>query len=130
MNVDVVIDLKDEALQLDNDYADITRVTKVTIQRQSSPTRGRGSKKLVINSRYLVRHSVATEGSAVKPKSFLSEALMSSIFAWNMHVFNKPCKQKAVQYWVKAVKLSFLCLIETKVKEENFQKVFNTTFPG
>lgn len=54
---------------------------------------------------------------------------MSSIFAWNMHGFNKPHKQKAVRYWVKAAKLSFGCLIESRVKEENFQ-VFDATFPG
>lgn len=47
---------------------------------------------------------------------------MSSIFAWNMRGFNQPRKQKAVRYWIKAAKLSFGCLIETKVKEEFFLK--------
>ena len=55
---------------------------------------------------------------------------MSSIFAWNMRGFNKPRKQKAVRYWVKAAKLSIGCLMETRVKEESFQKVFDATFPG
>lgn len=56
--------------------------------------------------------------------------MTSSLFAWNMRGFNMPRKQKAVRYWVKAAKLSFGCLIETKVKEENFKKVFDVTFPG
>ncbi|KAJ4889497.1 Endonuclease/exonuclease/phosphatase protein [Raphanus sativus] len=47
---------------------------------------------------------------------------MSSIFAWNMRGFNKPRKQRAVRYWVQAARLSFACLLETKVKKENFQK--------
>lgn len=55
---------------------------------------------------------------------------MSSFFAWNMRGFNKPRKQRAVRYWVKAAKLSIGCLTETKVTEENFQKVFDATFPG
>ncbi|KAH0872153.1 LOW QUALITY PROTEIN: hypothetical protein HID58_069515, partial [Brassica napus] len=69
----------------------------------------------------------ASEGSKAKPKSFLPEALMSSIFAWNMRGFNKPRKQR---YWVRAAKLSFGCLQETRVKEENFKKIFDATFPG
>lgn len=55
---------------------------------------------------------------------------MSSIFAWNIRGFNKPRKQKAVNYWVNAAKLSFGCLLETRVQEENFKKIFDTTFPG
>lgn len=56
--------------------------------------------------------------------------MTSSLFAWNMRGFNMPRKQKAIRYWVKAAKLSFGYLIETKVKEENFKKVFDVTFPG
>ncbi|KAH0898507.1 hypothetical protein HID58_048075, partial [Brassica napus] len=59
-----------------------------------------------------------------------SRALMSSIFAWNMREFNMPRKQKAVKYWVKAAKLSLGCLLETRVHEDNFQEVFDATFPG
>lgn len=55
---------------------------------------------------------------------------MTSIFAWNMRGFNKPCKQKAVRNWVKGAKLSLGCLFETKVKLERFQGVFSSTFPG
>lgn len=55
---------------------------------------------------------------------------MSSIFAWNMCGFNMPRKQKAVKYWVSAAKLSFGCLLETRVQVENFQKIFDSTFPG
>ena len=55
---------------------------------------------------------------------------MSSVFAWNMRGFNKPHKQKAFRYWVKAAKLLFGCLLETRVREGNFQKVFDATFPG
>ncbi|KAH0895049.1 hypothetical protein HID58_057478, partial [Brassica napus] len=52
----------------------------------------------------------ASEGSKAKSKSFLPEALMSSIFAWNMRGFNKPRKQKP-----------------TRVNEENFKKIFDAT---
>ena len=50
---------------------------------------------------------------------------MSSIFVWNIRGFNKPHKQKAVNYWVNAAKLSFGCLLETRVQEENFKKIFD-----
>ncbi|KAG5378430.1 hypothetical protein IGI04_026272 [Brassica rapa subsp. trilocularis] len=55
---------------------------------------------------------------------------MSSIFAWNMRGFNMPRKQKAVKQWVRAAKPSIGCLLETKVKVGNFQKLFDLTFPG
>ncbi|XP_009119170.2 uncharacterized protein LOC103844146 [Brassica rapa] len=55
---------------------------------------------------------------------------MSSIFAWNMRGFNKPRKQRAVRQWLQAAKLSFGCLLETKVQRENFQGIFDATFPG
>ena len=49
---------------------------------------------------------------------------MSSIFVWNMSGFNQPRKQKAVKYCVQAAKLSIGCLLETRVQEDKFQKVF------
>lgn len=55
---------------------------------------------------------------------------MSSIFAWNMCGFNMPRKQRTVKHWVGVAKLSFGCLLETKEKVENFQRVFDDTFPG
>lgn len=55
---------------------------------------------------------------------------MSSIFAWNMSGFNKPRKQKAVKHWIQDAKLSLGCLVETRVQHENFQKIFDSTFPG
>ena len=55
---------------------------------------------------------------------------MSSIFAWNMCGFNQPRKQKTVRHWVQAARLPFGCLLETKVSVENFQKVFDASFPG
>ena len=55
---------------------------------------------------------------------------MSSIFAWNMRGFNQPRKQKAIRYWVKAVKLSIGCLLVTRVQEDSFKKIFDVTFPG
>ncbi|CDY09502.1 BnaC02g20440D [Brassica napus] len=94
-------------------------------KKQSSSLwgRGRGSKRGSCSG-------PATEGAELNQKGFLSEALMSSIFAWNMRGFNQPRKQKVVRYWVKAAKLSIGCLLETKVKEENFTKVFDAIFPG
>ncbi|KAF3516601.1 hypothetical protein DY000_02061933 [Brassica cretica] len=44
--------------------------------------------------------------------------------------FNKPRKQRAVRQWLQAAKLSFGCLLETKVQRENFQGIFDATFPG
>ncbi|KAH0926161.1 hypothetical protein HID58_018417, partial [Brassica napus] len=82
--------------------------------------KGKGSKRVILNSRDLV-HAVAQQQK---------EALMSSIFAWNMCGFNMPRKQKAVRHWVTAAKLSVGCLLETRVQEENFTKVFDATFPG
>ncbi|KAF3558438.1 hypothetical protein F2Q69_00012210 [Brassica cretica] len=47
-----------------------------------------------------------------------------------MRGFNQPRKQKTVRHWVQAARLSFGCLLETKVSVENFQKVFDASFPG
>ncbi|KAH0880748.1 hypothetical protein HID58_068142, partial [Brassica napus] len=58
------------------------------------------------------------------------EEIMSSIFAWNMHGFNTPCKQRAVRHWLQAARLNFGCLLENRVQKENFQTVFDATFPG
>ena len=55
---------------------------------------------------------------------------MSSIVAWNMRGFKKPHKQKAVKCWVKDAKLSIGGLMETRVQESNFKKIFEATFPG
>lgn len=55
---------------------------------------------------------------------------MTSIFACNMRGFNQPHKQNAVRFWVKEAKLRLECLVETRVQEESFQKVFSDTFPG
>lgn len=63
-------------------------------------------------------------------KSFLLEALMSSIFAWNMRGFNKPRKHNAVKHWVQAGRLSLGYLLETRVQATNFPWIFQSTFPG
>ena len=55
---------------------------------------------------------------------------MTSIFAWNMRGSNQPRKHNAVRFWVKEAKLCLGCLVETRVQEESFQKVFSDTFPG
>lgn len=39
-------------------------------------------------------------------------------------------QKKAVKYWVQAAKLSIGCLLETRVQEDKFQKVFDAAFPG
>lgn len=46
-----------------------------------------------------------------------------------MRGFNKPRKQRAVRYWVQTAKLNFCCLLETRLRKENFQTVFDATFP-
>lgn len=55
---------------------------------------------------------------------------MSSIFAWNMRGFIQPCKQKAVRRWTQAAKLSFGCMLETKVRVGNFRKCLMRHFQG
>lgn len=55
---------------------------------------------------------------------------MSSIFAWNMRGFNMPRKQRAVKEWIQVVKPGFGCLLETKVKVDQFEAVFKNALPG
>ncbi|KAH0914420.1 hypothetical protein HID58_028866, partial [Brassica napus] len=69
------------------------RTKSISSTRQgTSQRRGRGSKRPIGSG---TGSSSATEGSETKSESFCLEALMSSIFAWNMRGFNKPRKQKA-----------------------------------
>lgn len=71
---------------------DITEKTLVANQRQNSSqrSRGRGSKKAIVNSRALFQAISQQQNgpNTRRKKSFFSEAVMSSIFAWNMRGFN------------------------------------------
>lgn len=55
---------------------------------------------------------------------------MTSIFAWNVRGFNQSRKQQAVKYWIKEAKLKLGCLVETRVHEKSFLKIFSDTFSG
>lgn len=55
---------------------------------------------------------------------------MTSIFAWNTRGFNKMRKHYIVRHWCSSTKLFFGCLLETRVKEENYSRIFEYMFTG
>ena len=48
---------------------------------------------------------------------------------WNVRGFNHPFKQKEVVSRIKRLKISFVCLIETRVKQNKMQEIINKHFP-
>ena len=49
-------------------------------------------------------------------------------FFWNMRGFNKSTKHGVVQEWVRDQSMVFGCLIETRVKEKNAEKIVGELF--
>lgn len=48
---------------------------------------------------------------------------MTTIATWNIRGLNFPAKQKAIKELVLQYKIAIIGLVETKVKEENVEKV-------
>lgn len=53
-----------------------------------------------------------------------------NIVAWNVRGINDPLKQKRVVDRVKFIKANFVCMLETRVKENKCQAIFDRHFKG
>ena len=49
---------------------------------------------------------------------------MMSFFSWNLRGFNMARKHRAVRSWILAEKPLFGCLVETRVRDGKFKKMF------
>lgn len=52
------------------------------------------------------------------------------ILVWNIGGFNKPLKQKELVKCVRRLNVSIICLVETRVREENVRKFKYGMFPN
>jgi exonuclease III len=53
-----------------------------------------------------------------------------NILFWNVRGLNMLLKQKEVRNMVRRIRISILCLVETRVKHENFLKIVASMLPG
>ena len=53
-----------------------------------------------------------------------------TMLVWNVRGFNDPLKQKAVVSRIRKLKISLVCLLETRVKENNMMPIFSRHFQG
>ena len=53
-----------------------------------------------------------------------------NMLIWNVRGFNHPIKQKEVVGRIRRLNVNFACLLETRVKQNKMQKIFNRQFPG
>jgi hypothetical protein len=51
------------------------------------------------------------------------------VLIWKIRGLNKPFKHREVKKMVNRLKISILCLVETKVKQENVLKVKDAVIP-
>jgi len=52
------------------------------------------------------------------------------LLSWNIRGLNMPLKQKEIRRMVFSHRISILCLLETRVKQDNFPKVAGSMLPG
>ena len=55
---------------------------------------------------------------------------MVKFASWNIRGLNDPLKQREVRSFVKSQALVFICLVETRVRAPNNERIFNSVFPG
>lgn len=55
---------------------------------------------------------------------------MTAFFVWNVRGFNQTRKHNVVRNWIKATKISFGCLVKTRVQEVFSTSIIQFTFPG
>ena len=51
-----------------------------------------------------------------------------TVLVWNVRGLNDPLKQKAVVSRIRELKVSLVCLLETRVKENNMMSIINIHF--
>jgi exonuclease III len=52
------------------------------------------------------------------------------VLSWNIRGLNKAFKQREIRKVIRLWKISILCLVETKVRQENMDRVISNTLPG
>jgi exonuclease III len=52
------------------------------------------------------------------------------VLIWNIRCNNKPLKQKEVRKMVARLKISIICLVETRVQKENIIKIRDNMLAG
>jgi hypothetical protein len=52
------------------------------------------------------------------------------VLSWNIRGLNKAFKQREIGKVIRLWKISILCLVETKVRQENMDRVISATLPG
>ena len=55
---------------------------------------------------------------------------MVKFSSWNIRGLNDPLKQKEVRFFVESQALDFVCILETRVRAPNKDRIFTTIFPG
>ena len=55
---------------------------------------------------------------------------MVKFASWNIRGLNDPLKQREVRSFVKFNALDFICLLETRVRAPNKDRIFRSLFPG
>lgn len=53
-----------------------------------------------------------------------------NVLVWNIRGINKPLKQKEVKKMVARLKVSIICLVETRVQKANIIKIRDNMLPG
>ena len=55
---------------------------------------------------------------------------MIKLAAWNIRGLNDPLKQTELKSFVRVHSLSVVCLLETRIRESNKDRIFTSIFPG
>ena len=55
---------------------------------------------------------------------------MVKFASWNIRGLNDPLKQKEVRSFVEFHVLDFVCILETRVRASNKDRIFNSILPG
>ena len=53
-----------------------------------------------------------------------------TILIWNVKGFNDPFKQKGIMARIRSIKVQVVCLLETRVKENNSKSIIDHYFQG
>jgi exonuclease III len=52
------------------------------------------------------------------------------LLSWNVRGLNMPLKQKEVRKVVRRLNLSIVCLVETRIKVDNFSQIVASMLPS
>jgi hypothetical protein len=63
-------------------------------------------------------------------RGLFSSGWAMKLLSWNVRGLNMPLKQKEVRKVVRRLNLSIVCLVETRVKVDNFPQIVASMLPG